>query len=192
MLKTRSARAIRRQVQQLLEQHGVQRPPVPVEVIAELVGAKLKYSPYEGELAGMLIRDHGRCIIGINSNHHTNRQRFTIAHEIGHLILHDIQVHIDRDFRVLRRDANSSLAIDHLEIEANRFAAELLMPFDMLVKDLAERNIDVEDEETLRPLARRYRVSRQAITHRIANIVDFYADKPSNREGHAAEVFFRY
>jgi Zn-dependent peptidase ImmA (M78 family) len=96
-----------------------------------------------------------------------NRQRFTIAHELGHLLLHKDEVHIDRAFR----NSISSQAIDANEIEANRFAAELLMPFHLL-KNEDISNIDVEDESSLRDLARKFKVSLQAMTLRVTNIFD--------------------
>ena len=121
----------------------------------------------------MLIRSDDKTVIGVNSLHHTNRQRFTIAHECGHLLLHKGKdVHIDRSFRINRRDEVSSQAIDHKEIEANRFAAELLMPYDMIMSDLVEYDIDIEDEEELRGLADKYQVSVQALTHRITNLLN--------------------
>jgi len=108
----------------------------------------------------------------VNSLHHPNRQRFTIAHECGHLWLHNDEVHIDRSFRIKKRDAVSSLAIDPDEIEANRFAAELLMPYTMLKNDLLDYDIDVENEQDIHELAKRYEVSIQAMTHRITNILE--------------------
>jgi Zn-dependent peptidase ImmA (M78 family) len=173
MKSARPASEFREQANRILKHHRVTEPPVPVEKIAQALGISVRYSPFEGELAGMLVRaEEGRTIIGVNSMHHINRQRFTIAHECGHFLLHEGEVHIDRTFRVNRRDTTSSMATDPEEIEANRFAAELLMPYAMLVKDLKNRYIDMEHEETLQELAERYKVSVQAMTHRITNILD--------------------
>jgi len=172
MRKAKSAKLLRQQANEILKGLGVRRPPVPVEQIVEFLGARLRYSPFDGELAGMLIRDDKHTTIGVNSLHHNNRQRFTIAHECGHLLLHKGKdVHIDRSFRVNKRDERSSQAIDPEEIEANRFAAELLMPYDMIMGDLIEYEIDVEDEEELKDLADKYQVSVQALTHRITNLL---------------------
>jgi predicted transcriptional regulator len=95
-------------------------------------------------------------------------------------LLHDLDLHVDHNFRVRRggdaaaavrrRDGTSSLAIDPLEIEANRFAAEILMPYDMMWSDLARADFDYENVEEVKPLARRYIVSPQAMLHRVANI----------------------
>ena len=68
-----------------------------------------------------------------------------------------------------RRDERSSQAIDPDEIEANRFAAELLMPYAMIVDDIID--IDIEDDEELRELADKYQVSVQALTHRINDLL---------------------
>lgn len=162
--------AIRSKVSNLLQEFGVAGPPVPVVDIVEWLGAKVRYSPFDGELAGMLVRGEEETVIGVNSLHHINRQRFTIAHECGHLVLHKGDVHIDRSFRVNRRDSKSSQAIDLEEIEANRFAAELLMPYEMLLEGLFEYDIDVEDEDQIKKLARSYNVSVQAMTHRVTNL----------------------
>jgi Zn-dependent peptidase ImmA (M78 family) len=173
MRKARSADAIRKEASQLLRKHRIKNPPVPVDKIAESLGATVRYSPFEGELAGMLVRAHGQIIIGVNSLHHINRQRFTIAHECGHFLLHQgEEIHIDRTFRINKRNEVSSMAVDADEIEANRFAAELLMPFDMIMADLHGREIDVENERDLKELAQRYQVSVQSLTHRITNLID--------------------
>lgn len=170
--KPRSAQKIRLQAEQILREQGIDSPPVPVDDVAEALGANVRHSPFEGELAGMLVRGEGQIVIGVNSLHHPNRQRFTIAHEIGHLKLHKGDAFIDRSFHINRRDAVSSQASDREEIEANRFAAELLMPYEMIKADLFEYEIDIENEEDIQELARRYKVSVQAMTHRITNILE--------------------
>ena len=172
--KPRTSRELRRQAVKLINNCGISSPPVPVDVIAESLGATLRFAPFDGELAGVLVRDedNDRVVIGVNSLHHLHRQRFTIAHECGHLQLHQgKRIHIDHAFRVNRRDGTSSRALDHEEIEANRFAAELLMPSKMIIGDLTERDLDIEDESELKVLADRYQVSLQALTFRITNVM---------------------
>ena len=164
-------RRIETVVCRLLEKHDLTRPPVPVDVLAGQLGALVRYSPFEGEISGVVVRHDDQIIIGVNSLHHPNRQRFTIAHEIGHMLLHRGEaVHVDRTFRINLRNDISSQAVDPKEIAANRFAAELLMPEHMLVVDLKGQVIDFENEEDLRRLAAKYRVSLQALTFRLANL----------------------
>ena len=170
----RSPGTLRPIAKELLDAVGVTEPPVPVAVIARSLGATVRYAPFKGELAGMLIRNDTErgIVIGVNSLHHSNRQRFTIAHECGHLRLHKgRQSYVDRSFRINRRDKVSSQATDVEEIEANRFAAELLMPYDLITEDLTTYQPDIEDEDELRVLADRYGVSLQALTLRIQSVV---------------------
>ena len=162
---------IDRIVRRLLRQARVRKPPVPVEMIARNLGTQIRYSPFEGDISGMVFRDKDRTVIGVNSLHHPNRQRFTIAHEVGHFLLHEgAEVHVDKTFRVNLRDDVSSKAVDKEEIEANRFAAELLLPEHMLIQDLKGQEIDFEDQGDLRGLSKRYRVSVQALTFRLINL----------------------
>lgn len=71
---------------------------------------------------------------------------------------------------MIRRDATSSMATDISEVEANQFAAELLMPLKFLLRDLPEVRIDFESDEKIALLAKRYGVSAQAMAYRIANL----------------------
>src|SRR3954470_3126160 len=119
-----------------LKQAKVRSVPVPVEKLAGLLEAKIQFEPFAGELSGMVHRNpDGTAVIGVNSLDTPTRRRFTIAHEIGHLILHgDEHLHIDEKFPVsLRRDGKSSLGIDRREVDANQFASELLMPRHLLI-----------------------------------------------------------
>ncbi len=167
-----SAQRIETIVRKLLRDLEIEKPPVPVESIARSLGAQIRYSPFEGDISGMVFRDNDQTVIGINSLHHPNRQRFTIAHEIGHFLLHKgTEIHVDRTFRVNLRNDVSSQAVDHDEIEANRFAAQLLMPEFFLKRDLKGQEIDIEKEDDLKLLASKYRVSLQALTFRLTNLL---------------------
>lgn len=152
---------------------GIKAMPVPVEKIAKALGAVVRFSPLDEELSGMIYIKDGVPIIGVNSLHHPNRQRFTIAHEIGHLVMHrdmiSENVHVDKQFRVLMRDSNSSTGSEEIEIQANRFAAELLIPSSMFdpTKFLAS---DIDDEGPLDELAKKFRVSKQMLEYRIRSL----------------------
>src|SRR5690242_20712862 len=129
MSKDRKEEQIKKLVEQLLNLVKVNEPPIPVERIARIRGTQLKYVPFEGDMSGLLFHEDGYIIIGVNELHPKTRQRFTIAHELGHLELHSHdELHIDRNYRIYLRNQLSSQAVDPAEIEANAFAAELLMP----------------------------------------------------------------
>ena len=174
MRATARRRQIESVVEQLLKQAGISSPPIPVEKLAENRGAEIRYVPFEGsseDVSGMLYQDAGKTIIGVNLHHRSSRQRFTIAHELGHLCLHAVdRLYLDRDFRVTWRNGVSSLATDMSEIEANEFAADLLMPGSMLRRDLDGRSVDYEEDDVLRGLADRYNVSLQAMVFRLTNL----------------------
>src|SRR5262245_59763778 len=119
-------------VDSLLSEHNVQAPPIPIGRIVRRLGIELK-SGELGEISGFLVRNDGKATIGVNSTHPKVRQRFTVAHECGHYLLHvGISAHYDKDFKVNFRSAESSQATDIEEIEANYFAASILMPAKLL------------------------------------------------------------
>jgi Zn-dependent peptidase ImmA (M78 family) len=162
---------------ELLEKCGFHKIPIPVERIAKSLGAQVRYSPLDEELSGMVFIKDGIPIIGVNSLHHPNRQRFTIAHEIAHMYLHrdfiTSSVHVDKQFSEpgLKRDAESAKGADRLEIEANQFGAALLMPKDILEDMLSEMSLDIEDEDSLEALAKKFKVSKATLQYRIRNLL---------------------
>jgi Zn-dependent peptidase ImmA (M78 family) len=166
-------RKAEREAQQVLAELGIYRIPIPVERIAEQLGATLNYEPFEGNVSAMLYRDSVRTVIGINANHVHTRQRFSIAHEVGHLRLHPGRpVILDHLVRINFRDETSSMATDQEEIAANAFAAELLMPEALVVREI-DRHLDLvgaNNERLINELAQAFDVSREAMGFRLANL----------------------
>jgi len=156
----------------LLAQHNIVDAPVDVERLAQSEHVDIRKERADGDISGFLFRDRDKstAIIGVNSRHHANRQRFTIAHELGHFMLHTMdQVHVDRGFEVRLRNDESSKGIDTDEKEANLFAAELLMPKTFLERDLANiETVDLMEEKTIKSLAEKYQVSTHAFAFRLA------------------------
>lgn len=122
----------------LRERFSVRTVPVPVEDVASHMGATIVRESLETTISGLLLREGGAKLVAVNTDHHPRRQRFTIAHELGHLELHPGDYIVDSVVRVNRRDKLSSMASDSQEIEANAFAATLLMPR-TLVRGALER-----------------------------------------------------
>lgn len=156
----------------LLEQHKALSAPIDVEQLATKVGAVVSYEVFKEDLSGVCIKEKHRIVIGVNSFHANTRQRFTIAHEIGHLVLeHKGDVFIDQT--VMRRDAKSSQAVDRQEIEANQFAAELLMPRDLVLAAVERRQSkksDLSPTAIVDELSQEFQVSTQAMEHRLTNL----------------------
>ena len=159
----------REEARMLLAKHKISTFPVPVERIARDEGIKVEYAPLDGELSGLAYIREGITVIGVNSLHASSRQRFTLAHELGHVVLHrpelEKAVHVDKGS--LRRDATAAAGVDRLEIDANAFASELLMPQELLAQALAGKTVDLEDDEMIRNLAKRFRVSEAALRFRL-------------------------
>jgi Zn-dependent peptidase ImmA (M78 family) len=165
-------RKIEARVQTLLAENGVTEAPVSVSKIAKAKGARIYVDSLEGDLSGFLYRDKAQVVIGVNTSHAPARQNFTIAHELGHLLLHDQeQLHVDHEFRVRLRNDVSSQGTNAAEQEANFFAASLLMPRHFIEKDLAnEEYVDLLDDNFLHDLARKYGVSSQALAIRLKTL----------------------
>lgn len=108
--------------------------PVPLDLIARTLG----FEPYkfegQGEISGLVDYDNKK--IYINGNESETRQRFTLAHEIGHAVMHKGQRIVDYRKTI---DAPST----DIEREANRFASELIMPPNRFKAAWRERNGNV-------------------------------------------------
>jgi len=150
------------EARQLLDRFGYDLP-VDVEAMAIALNVTIRAQPLEEAVSGMLVMKDGRAIIGVNQNHHPNRQRFSIAHELGHFLLHGKSSHVFVD-AVYFRDAESSEGSKRQEIEANAFAAELLMPERVIREQFRSQLMDDVDDVAIRRLAGRFGVSQQALT----------------------------
>jgi Zn-dependent peptidase ImmA (M78 family) len=155
----------------LLREARVPDAPVPIDEIVRGQGIVIRLMDLK-EISGLVVRDGTRTVIGVNRDHAPTRRRFTMAHELAHALLHEGQeVRYDQDFRVDFRSGASSLGNDVVEMEANFFAASILMPWRFLEADPLVAGLDFEDAEAaVKPLAARYRVSPHAMSIRLGNL----------------------
>ena len=162
---------IERLVDGLLDKHHVEEPPVPVEaIVRQTEGVSVRYSDLKG-ISGLVVRKGGAIVIGVNRTHSPVRRRFTLAHEFAHILLHEgKELRFDEDFRFNLRSEISSTGTDIEEIEANFFAASLLMPRRFLDTDHRTLTIEIEDAKAVQELARAYTVSAQAMSVRLLNL----------------------
>ena len=170
-----SVQRARRLAQQVLRAHGDDLP-VDVEALARQ-HAEVVYRELHSDISGMLVPNGDKWFIVVNEAHPHVRRRFTIAHELGHLLLHGYtQPHVDRGYKVRFRDPRSSEGSVREEIEANQFAAELLIPQHLLVPSIRQLDIEFEsmaDDQLaaqLRPIAELFDVSQQALTIRLSSL----------------------
>ena len=139
---------------------GLMSLPLNIRQVAEYLGLEVVEEPMDDDISGFLEIRSGRWVVGINSFHHVNRKRFTIAHEIAHFLLHsDGQTEFrDRTFARRTNDPN------HMEREADQFAAELLMPADSVRQKIAS------GITSLSALATQFGVSALAMKYRVQNL----------------------
>jgi Zn-dependent peptidase ImmA (M78 family) len=145
----------------LIAKYKITKAPIDPEAIAEAEGVRVVYATFNGEvsdqIAGFSEPHDGRIVV--NRDLHTNRKVYTIAHELGHHILHKEYLNDDGSYRVFPRMNSYEGPKPPEEKEADAFAAELLVPIDML------RNY--ADFASPSELARMFLVSREVILHRL-------------------------
>ncbi len=143
----------RNSARQLLKIAGIKKPPVRINELISILkqehGLLVKSWLLEGHVSGFLIKENGLTAIAYNETHHVHRQRFTVAHEIGHLVLGH------------KNTVRHSDISEAEEKEAQIFATELLMPLDFLKADLKNGSFDINF------FTERYWVSKQAMSWRV-------------------------
>lgn len=111
---------------ELASSSGISLEPLDLNALVAKLGIALRLAPMEDQKSGYIKKEEGRWVIGVNSLHHPNRQRFTIAHELGHYFLHNDQIGDGLEDSILfRADGYGASGIER---DANIFASELLMP----------------------------------------------------------------
>jgi Zn-dependent peptidase ImmA (M78 family) len=155
---------------EILRRFGSQ-VPVDVTSVVKAHGITVLVEDVEVSLSGMLVIKPEHTYVVLNQLHPTGRMRFSLAHELGHYLLHrdTSSVFID-ETPLFYRDERSKEGTDPLEVEANAFAAELLMPEDVLRAEFGANPLSAEDEDGIRELAARYGVSSAAMVNRLKNL----------------------
>jgi Zn-dependent peptidase ImmA (M78 family) len=162
----------------LLKRLSIVAPPVDVAAVVRKLGIRLELADLGEDCSGMLVRGAAGSVIGVHYAHHPNRQRFTIAHEIGHFELHEGGTYVDRGTTLrLRSNRKNSGSLSE-EREANQFAATLLMPASWVRRALADHELDLGDDESMRSLCEQFGVSTQAMVYRITEL-GIFDDTPA-------------
>ena len=156
-------RQAEREAIRLLNETGIFEPPVnPVE-IARYLGVDVAFVSFSGESDGVSgLYDPSKDAILVNQKEAGVRQTFTVAHELGHRVLHQEWAKSEA-YKVLWRDPRRQTR-DRWEQEANAFAADLLMPRQMLDR---YRRLPVSS------VAKIFAVSEQVATYRLHNLYGF-------------------
>lgn len=161
-------------VHALIDESHVTSYPIPVEQIAVAQSIQVVRAKANWTEAGFLLRDGERTILGLNSRHSSQRQRFIIAHVLGHWSFHhQVPLIVDHSVSLPNQHGRiASNASDTQEIEANRFGVELLMPNRFVVDALSTMmTVGVGSRaDLIAGLAAQFEVSPDAMSCQLINL----------------------
>lgn len=160
---------------EILEMLEMSEPPFnPFDIARKLnlnVKTTLDYDKLDTE-GQINVNKNNEPEIWINPIKSEVRQRFTLAHEIGHLA-NDVLPQIDNPIIDKYETLYRSNAYGGMETKANRFAAQLLMPLKSLecfIEKERQNNPNLSAKEAIMLIATKFEVSKQAVFHRLQNI----------------------
>jgi Zn-dependent peptidase ImmA (M78 family) len=147
---------VRQKIDGLLEEY-----PVKLGAIAERLGVKVLLSTLPRGTSGQIAQENGRFVIRINRHEAKHRQRFTLAHELAHFLLHSDRIVAEGGWseNVLLRAPNQPIQIEY---EANRLASDLVIPSHLLAKATADYSGPMTSE-VIEDMAQRFGVSTAAM-----------------------------
>ncbi len=143
----------------------LQTVPVKIAGIARALGVEVKSATLKPRISGQIQPSNtskSGFRIRVNRHEPSVRQRFTIAHEIAHYLLHRDQIGDGLEDTILYRSTLS----DRREAEANRLAADLIMPRALITQLLREKN-SAPTVEVAGELALQFEVSEAAMMIRL-------------------------
>lgn len=154
---------------------AVTEPPVPVDMVAErLCGLTCVFQKLGRLGQGVLgaIDVDNRMLRLEERVSSEERTRFTIAHELGHFVLHSrggdlIDTSVTQVAGLVRLISPSTRR--DAEWEADLFAGALLVPLRLVAQVIAELNLDPTDRHDIGVLAKRFLVSWTAMDVRVRN-----------------------
>ena len=162
----------------IINRYGLNRPPVDPEKIAENEGIKVYYAKLSEEIEDKVsgyfdpLRETniGKGAIIINVNISPARKIFTIAHELGHVLLHHDIRNENRITSVQYRTDNWDRGNKpEIEQEADVFATHLLMP-SKWIKKYYEMSKDVGEKPTPEKLSQLFGVSTESMRYRFKSM----------------------
>ena len=155
----------RQMARKVLKDFKIKSAPIDIKIIVEGIGLKYIELDDTEYIDGVVMKIKEKTVFVLNKAKPLNRQRFTIAHELGHIFLkHDI-----RDFYDPESVREEELQDVHIEsskstkeIEADIFASELLVPYDLLKQFK-------DDIKNIELLSKKFLVSKDVISIAVNN-----------------------
>jgi len=165
-------------VNELLINANITKAPVPIKQIASMCGANVIGYDFGEEISGVLVVEGNKGTIGFNTANSRVRQRFTIAHELGHLKQHvslntkEKEFFVDKDFIVkFRSDKQYTSKEIAQERQANAFAAAILMPKKFILEEMKDPKYKgLHETSLIEELAKVFEVSVPAMTYRLSDL----------------------
>lgn len=161
MRKSREWISLTEEQKDILTKHQTSFP-IAVGAIARDFGITVLKSTMPGSISGEIREADGKITIKVNRHDVKERQRFTIAHEIAHFLLHRDRLANGITDDVLYRSRLS----DELEREANRLAADIIMP-DELIQNCLSNYSNLKPEDRYKKVAEQAEVSLAALKIRV-------------------------
>lgn len=160
---------IEERAEKLLQEANCLKAPIDINKCAQHLKVEVNPLELDENVSGFFVIKENKAHIGYNKNDNDKRTRFTIAHELGHFVLHakQIPLFIDKYETKLYRDFSSTTGESIMEREANAFAAALLMPRKLILKELEEDN---NKSNIIKRLSQKFNVSIQAMGIRLVNL----------------------
>ena len=175
-----SKRQITEKVTQILRENYFDTPPVDIRKLLDNYGIVIHEKAFplkHASISGFVVfadSDKTTPVFVINRADTDDRKKFTLAHEFGHWILHREELSNDPSLSVLYKSPLGSETTDPIEVEANQFAAQLLVPDAMLHEEH-----QTTSEHKKRDLAELFMVGEDIIGFRLGLCDDEQqTDKP--------------
>lgn len=166
MSKSREWNSISKQNQDLIIEFQ-KEIPMKLGALAKKLDIIVKQSTLAPNISGEIKESDGVVTIKINRHDAITRQRYTLSHEIAHFLLHRhlLQNGIEDD--VLYRSTQSN----EIEAEANRLAADIIMPLELIRSLIQKYSLDdINKEKVYEQVAEELNVSTTALAIRLEKI----------------------
>lgn len=155
----------REMARKLLKENRIKKPPVDLKAILNKKGYMyLEMDNFLDSVDAIFVNKDGKIYAAVNAKHHVYRQRFSLAHELGHITL----CHGEPYYNSCTSLNNPVIKKPHFpiesifEVEANIFAGELLVPLDIL-------KIEIKKTRDFQELSKIFMVSKEVVGIAINN-----------------------